>query len=569
MIGTFVRLAAWSIKNRTVSRLRRLRQPRYLAGLVLGLTYFYTVILRYQLHAARSGRTWLDAPFLGRHVPDIVAVVGLVLWLVTVVMWLVPLGSTWRFTGAEVQFLYTAPVPRRSLLQYKLLRGQIGIVFGVLVGAFFSGVAYASPSARWAFLLGGWMLLATMSLHVVGISLAKTRLRSPASRGSWQAWAPVGLFVVLSGALVIDAARRVHALPSASLARTFESLLDILRSGIARVALWPFTVLVTPFVAPTLPDLFRALLPVLVLAALNYAWVLRADSAAADATLATEKRQARTAPRARVPVVRAQPFTLASSGRPEVAILWKNLILLGRYASLGTLFRVLVPLGVLAIVVGLESGSLVAAPIALAVAVLATVLGPMAIRSDLREDLPRLAVLKTWPVRGHSLLAGELAAPVVVLSTIAWTGLGVAVVLSGSVEAFSLPAAQRGIVALAAALVAPALIVGQLVVQNAAVILLPGWVPTGGARARGIEATGQNLLVFVGTSLALALGLLPAVLAGAGTGVVFYALLGLVSAVLAAAVVVTAVLLAEAALAVFLLGRMLERTEPSHVELAD
>jgi hypothetical protein len=565
--GTFVLLMAWSIKNRALARLRRLRQPRYLAALLLGLAYFYGVIGRHQLQAMRTGHTWLRPDLIATWGPNIVVAGGLVLWAAALLAWTLSSGKAWRFSGAEVQFLYTAPVLRRSLLHYKLLRAQVGVAFGVLMGSVFSGAAFARDSTRLAFLLGGWVLLSTMSLHATGVSLARARLRSAAGRASWQAWAPIALIVVLSCTLVADLTIRIATLPAGPLARTLAGALDVARTGLAGVALWPFMALVKPLTSPTPHDLLRSVAPALGLAALNYAWVIRADTAAADATLATEQLRARARSIAQ-PVVRPQPFALAASGRPEVAVLWKNLILLGRYASLATLLRVVPAFLIAAAIVAKRAGGGVVTLGALVVAAYAVVVGPMSMRVDLRHDMPRLLVLKTWPVRGASLVAGELAAPALVLTLVAWAALAVALSGSGAVEDLSWALAQRAVIAFALGLLAPALIVLQLLMQNAAVILLPGWVPTGSERPRGIEAMGQNLLVFAGTALAFGVGLLPGMVIGGGIGAAVYMTLGFIGVPVAAAVT-TIVLSAEIAVAVFFLGRVLERTDPAHVETAD
>ena len=360
---------------------------------------------------------------------------------------------------------------------------------------------------------------------------------------------------------------RIAALPAGPLTRTLQGALDVARTGLAGIALWPFMALVKPLTSPTPHALLRSVPPALGLAVLNYAWVIRADTAAADATLATEQLRARVRSIAQ-PVVRAQPFTLAASGRPEVAVLWKNLILLGRYASLATLLRVL-PLGfIVAAIVANRVGGGVVTLGALIVAAYDVVVGPMSMRVDLRNDMPRLHVLKTWPMRGASLLAGELAAPGVVLTLVAWAALAVALAGSGAVEDLSWTLAQRAAMALSLGLLAPALIGLQLMTQNAAVILLPGWVPTGSGRPRGIEAMGQNLLVLAGTALAFAVGLLPGIVIGGGIGAAVYVILGLIGLPVAAGVAAI-ILSAEVVVAVVLLGRVLERTDPAHVETAE
>ena len=100
----------------------------------------------------------------------------------------------------------------------------------------------------------------------------------------------------------------------------------------------------------------------------------------------------------------ATPFTLAPDGPPETAILWKNLILVGRYVSLRTLLRLLPLVVVLGVVARANAGGGVAAfagAMALPLAAMAVLLGPQMMRNDLRQDLARLPLLKTWPVRGR------------------------------------------------------------------------------------------------------------------------------------------------------------------------
>ena len=125
--------------------------------------------------------------------------------------------------------------------------------------------------------------------------------------------------------------------------------------------------------------------------------------------------------------------------------------------------------------------------------------------------------------------------------------------------------ADRASLALVAALTAPVLIGAQLLLQNAAVIVFPGWIPTGGARPKGIEAMGQQMLMFAGTLLALLVGVLPAAAVSVVAGLLLYALVGF-PGLIPAGVLFMAVLFIEGALLALLLGRVLERTEPSQVE---
>ena len=132
---------------------------------------------------------------------------------------------------------------------------------------------------------------------------------------------------------------------------------------------------------------------------------------------------------------------------------------------------------------------------ALAIAVLLTVVGPQGSRSDLRGDLRHLEQLKTWPVKGAAVIRGELSWPVTSLTLCVWLALACGTVFSA--PAFpGVPIATRLSLCAAAFLVAPALIGAQLIVHNAAAVLLPGWVPTGKQRSRGLDSLGQRLILF-------------------------------------------------------------------------
>jgi len=562
----FLYLTACSLKNRLWRRLRRLREPRYLAGLVVGLLYLYWFVVRNQMRAPRRGRT--DLTWLTSFAPDIVVGGAVLLWVVAVLVWLWPFATrTWTFTAAEVQFFFTAPLTRRQLLNYKLLRSQVGLLFSVLIASLFTGAARAAVAGRWSLLLGGWLLFAAIFLHVLGANLTKSSFRAPASRVPWLAWASATLMIVVSGLLCGTYLVHARALVSRPLNDAIFGIVELGRVGAAPFALWPFRAVLAPIFAETPLAFARALGPALVVLVLNYVWVLWSDANLEDAASAAEQRQAqgRSAP---APVVRPAPFSLAARGRVETAILWKNTILLGRYVSLRLVVRVSIPVVVMAVVFGLNSKGGSLAPLLLMLTVFATVVGPFMIRNDLRHDLQRLSVLKTWPISGRELLLGELLAPTFLLSAIVWFLLAVTLALSPAWKDGPIDAVGRAALLVSVGLLAPMLIAGQVIIQNAAVVLFPGWIATGGARARGIEAMGQNMLMFAGTLLALAIGVLPASAIAGGLGYVLYLFLGW-PGLLPATMLLASILVVEAGLVVMWLGRVLERTDPAQVEIAE
>jgi ABC-2 type transport system permease protein len=570
VIQAFLYLTLCSLRNRVARRFRRLRQPRYLAGLAAGLGYVYFAVVRNQLRAARQGGDLFANGAFAAVAPGIVVGWGLALWLIVVAAWFWPSGGPpMKFTGAEVQFLFTAPVARRQILHYKLLRSQLGVVFGVLIAALFSGAATAAASGRWTFLVGGLLLFSTLRLHFLGIAFSRESLRGGRSVPV-RAWIPPAVTAVLSVLILapfgVHARELWHLGAGAGWPPAFGPLLlQIARAQPAATGLWPFAALVAPIVSPPGRVFLAAAMSTLALLALNYWWVLQSDAVLAEAVVSAEKQRAGSSWRVPAPVARRAPFNLAPTGRPEIALAWKNLILLGRFASPRTLIWMLLPIAIMSVAFGSTGAGGALAWVALLFAGLVTVLGPHAMRNDLRHDMPRLAVLKTWPVGGTTLLVGELLGPAAVLSVLVWTSLAVALGLSTGRGWSWVSFADRAAFAVVAALAAPVLIGAQLLLQNAAVILFPGWIPSGGARPRGIEAMGQQMLMFAGSLLALAVGVLPAAAVSLLAGLVLYMLVGF-AGLIAAGIPFAAVLLIESALLAVLLGRVLERTEPSQVE---
>ncbi len=492
---------------------------------------------------------------------------GLALWSVALAGWVWPSSAPpLRYTEAEVQFLWTAPVSRRQLLGYKLLRAQVGLLVGVVVASVFSG-AWTSPSGRLFLLLGGWLVFATLWLHRLGIALTKAALRRPWRAVPWQAWTALAVMGTLSATLVTALVSRVREWMTLGVEPT--ALLSALSAfgtrGIGAVALWPFRAIVGPVFAPSVPAFAMAIGPAVGLLLFNYVWVLELDAAVRLEVTAAERPVAMPRRRKTGPVIRRVPFDLRPEGRPEVAILWKNLILLGRHASGRTVIRILLPVVALAAVLGTSRQGLLVVPFLVLLFAVLALTGPYMVRNDLRQDLPRLALLKTWPIPGWSLLLGEILAPAVALSVAIWSTLAVAFALSARLSFPAFGLADRAVLAVVAALAAPMLVVGQLVVQNAAAVLFPWWVATGPSRPRGIEAMGQNLLMFAATLVALALGLVPALLVSGAVGWVGYQLVGR-AGFLAAGALFALMLVVETGAAIAWLGGVLERTDPTDVE---
>jgi ABC-2 type transport system permease protein len=121
----------------------------------------------------------------------------------------------------------------------------------------------------------------------------------------------------------------------------------------------------------------------------------------------------------------------------------------------------------------------------------------------------------------------------------------------------------RTAVLLGAVVLLPGINFLAMLIQNGAVILLPGWVNPGSDRPIGVEALGHNMLIISGFLLVLAV-LLAAPTAAAGA-----VLFGLRSigwwAAAPAALVAMGLMALEARILLARLGRVYEATDPAMV----
>jgi hypothetical protein len=430
----------------------------------------------------------------------------------------------------------------------------------------------------WKFVTGLWLILMTCRIYFSGVSLYREGLRQRGIAGIWKS-SPLA---IMCGAVAIVTATIYGNWPGLSAASGPQPFLDgldrVLSSGSAAAwILWPFRSLTRLPVAATTIAYLTALPGALAVLIVNYLWVLRADTAFEEsAALIAEKRpgdgRARVQPR--VKGAAATPFALAPTGRPEAAIVWKNLIMVGRYASLRTLARLapmVISVGLISSIASRENGmATVAAVLCLVLVAITVLVGPLIARNDLRRDLGNLAMLKAWPLSGATLLRGEILAPAAIVTSIAWLFILGAASLAGNLRVAVLQPliADRLSYTMSALLLAPGLILTELTVLNGLATLFPAWISTGATRSRGVDAVGQRLFTTAGLLLTLAIALVPAAaVAGVVAGGI-YLLSGMLVVVIPAAII-TAVLVLECLLVIEMLGRVLDRTDVSAVSPAE
>jgi len=559
---------AWrSAHNRVSRQLRHLRSPRYVAALLLGLAYLWFVVIA-QRPAPAAGELadsrWLE-------LVGALALLGAVAW-----GWIFGVERrVLAFSPAEVTFLFSGPVSRRGLIQFKLLRSQLLILFNALLWTLILSHERFGVSP-WLRVISIWVLLTTLSFHRLGASFVRTSL---AEHGRLGLRHRVVSLVVLGAVLIALTWSIADALPrlAGADARTPLGFLSALGEAAAEplptALTYPFRVMIRPLTAPSVSAWLNAVWPALILLLLHYVWVVRSDTAFEEAAAAvslqraqavSERRAGRPAPRA---AGRVTPplFRLAPEGWPAGAILWKNLVAVTRTQRVR---NVALALAVGAVIVTALSfqpeGTLaeIAGWFAVTWAGAMTVIGPQWVRNDLRSDLLKLDMLRSYPLRGWSVVIAEVGASALVLTLIQLSLLVIGYLAFLGNQSMVPALDERTVLLFAAFVFLPGINLLGMIIQNGAALLYPAWVHLGSGRPGGVEALGQNMLMMVVFVALLAVTLLLPVAMGGGAFLLLHRAINGWAA-LPATVLALGTMAFEAALLVDWLGRLFERTDPA------
>ncbi|MEO8218593.1 MAG: putative ABC exporter domain-containing protein [Acidobacteriota bacterium] len=516
---TFLFLIFSTARNRVLYRLRKLKQPRYLAGAIAGAAYFGFLFFRRGMNVhVRGGRLPFAFP-----VNDLVVTAGsLAALIILLAVWALPDSSGGlEFSEAEIQFLFPAPLKRREIILYKILRAQPQILFSALV--------FTVLGLRQGKFVGLWLAYAVIHVYFITVGLARARLRL-AGVGFIQRL--VAVLVILAGLAYAFYSyfspaqwRRHLELFSSDPATALTRISDPLHSAVGLTILGvPRLFSAVALGAWGLPFL-GSCAALIVFALLMFLAAARLDVAFEEASVKVSARKAEKESNKRVrrggsivifrrlPV----PFQLGPSGLPEVALIWKNLIAAGR-GSLAAFLIAMVGSAVLATGAGFSrshaSGVLFSTAGSLLVifGCIFVFVGPLTFRNDLRMDIRALEILKSYPLPGDRLVAAELAAPLILIFLVVVVMVAAGLLLLGGIgieQQFGARFFRGSTMALALMFLGPVIAI-QLVIRNAMVVLLPAWSVSSKEDERGVAAMGQRILMLIAQILALCVFLLPA-----------------------------------------------------------
>ena len=497
-------------RNRVLGILRRMRQPKYLIGVIAILAYFYFFFIRNSF-----GKGTLDGVEQRQ-----MAEAGFAL------MALLQISSGWLMQGrgiafreSEVQFFFPRPFSRFQLLMFKWLVG---------IGAqLFSAVILATLFARGDafrlhyFVIGFILFQAVLSAHSLLFTLCRSQFKTRAR------------FLPGIALLVSVPVCAVFAWETTGGEMGIPELIKFTNTTPISYILDPLRFLAAPIVAQTPIAFAKASVIPLVLLLVHLLAIRLANLSFEDealklaAKIQDVKRSGLRGLRSKKKLVIAKPgspWPLAPVGQDWIALVWKNVISISRI-SRQTIFRILGVIFILAYVVSTRGGDIWGGKGAtrvglLLIAVLGyvSVLGPALLRVDLRIDIPHFDVLKSMPIRARSLIFGEVMGTVTVLWLVQLVVCVVAAIFlteeDGEVLNWSVKAPLLGAVLFFLLSFDFLILTGE----NLLALWMPGFVRLGRGAKPSLDQMGPYIVGGIAKMFGLIILSLPAALFGTGAG---------------------------------------------------
>ncbi|MEO6420024.1 MAG: putative ABC exporter domain-containing protein, partial [Polyangiaceae bacterium] len=285
-----------SIKNRV---LRLVKHPKYLVFGILGIvTVGNQIFLRMLVphhpskgdaHAAAEAAKVMSA-FSGGEMLLGAALVFLYL----VFLW--AFGGqevSLQYSEAEVHFLFSAPVSRKTLLQFKLVQSIVGTILGSIL----LSIVMGRGKHPLFFAVGLFLALSTLSLHRIAASFVRTSL----AEHGMSAVKRRAVTLVVAAAIACGFVT-VFVTTAATIPRFGEDpakwLNDVgawsqLHEKTLSWVLLPFTAPAQVMFAASLPEFLRALPAAFALLGLHYVWAMSSSVAFEEAAAASAEKRAK------------------------------------------------------------------------------------------------------------------------------------------------------------------------------------------------------------------------------------------------------------------------------------
>ena len=294
LIGLLVR----SFRGRAVYFFRSLRHPAYLLGFLVGIAWLFFWLGPILVGSERTepGPVGQLLATLAHLMPAFRTLTVFGLALLLSIWWLMQWGSQpLTLRESEIHLLIPAPLPKRQVLQYAILKNQPR----VLVGCFLMSLLIGTGNRGYLLgFLSYWLFLTNWDLHAKARNLWIARNKELTRDKAWaRRIGVIGaillywiFFVVLSRELMPLVLRVVR--DSATLPQTVQALSVAISESWLALMLAPFAVyLGLFFTAPALSAVFLSSLVVnLLLIVIQNEWVVRSATRFEEAALEKARR---------------------------------------------------------------------------------------------------------------------------------------------------------------------------------------------------------------------------------------------------------------------------------------
>ena len=542
-----IRLLTQSFRGQVVHFGRMLRHPAYLLGCLAGIAWllFWLGPLLLNSESVELGLSRQVLETSTRLLPALHLLSSFGLALLLSIWWLMQWGSQpLTLQESEIHLLIPAPLPRRQVLQYAILKNQPRVLLSCCLMSFLIGIGNRG------FLLGllsYWLFLTNWDLHAKARNLWIARNKELPRERAWiRRVGLVGgillywtLFISLSRKLILAVLDAVGS--SATYLQAVQVVTDAISESWLSVLLAPFVVFLgLHFTSSAVSTVFVSGLVVnLLLIVIQNEWVVRSATRFEEAALEKARRASQLRDgggRYRSTSLRRRrdiPFPLRFVNSPETAVIWKNLL-----ASTRMPLRRQVFIGLLAVTGLYFALLLLPVPDWMYAVFLVTGLVlffffPMfagsGYRNDFRTDLTNLELVRSWPTASWRLFVAEIGGPAVQIGLYSALGCGITLVTQLAIDSVGVermvifPESFMGDTSLPRVLVLAWMMLGAspfvlfagamcCAIHNLLALNLPGWVPLGLKRQDAAANLGQNLLITIVIMLSMALGILPSAL---------------------------------------------------------
>lgn len=550
--------ASRSARNKIVSHGKDLR---YVVGILLVAVYFYFVM--------GSARTARSGPSHDR--PGLLAVIMFLLVLGSALAWwLETKDHPLALTKGQAKLLLPSPFSSRQLMLLKVITTQPLLVWNALL----LGILLRSGFSTHVAVRIGVAYLVMLAVYGQRLAVALVRTPGPDTPPTARRIVNIVVRLWLFAALVVVAAQ------GAAIAAGY-GILDLNKSGIPfsagnhrpwSIVLWPFNALLMPALAETGAQSLAAFPAALLVVAIEFALIFRATPDWERVGIVRTREERRSASRTNaakrgLSASVWQRLISAKLTSPAASVAWKNLSTAGRTQNVASQVAIVlgIPLLMVATLVpAFHRFTAFASGMAAAWVLLLLLAGPNFVRNDLRLDLPKLRLMRTFPLSSREICLAEVGS-----STLLLTFLQL-VLLTLSTVAFIINpiipgrAGQKVVFAIALAVLLPGMNAINISAQNLFALLFPKWVSLGVIRQSRTANPGQYYISLLLSLVLFAVAMIAPAIGGVAAAYQVWAL-GNTVAILAGAVTAGAIAIGEAVLALRWMGKLLDTVDPASV----